>query len=123
MQFSMVKKFPDRQAKTDEPYKKTLSIGEEPTIAAAPIIKIPVPKKKQDSIDIPKYLLKITFKKVYRLAQPKLIMIFPNKAAKSEPKFTLKSVPVSPPAIIAPKRYETHIAAIAKAQDKVFDRI
>ena len=34
------------------------------TIAAAPIIRMPVPKKKEEATEIPKYLLKITFKKV-----------------------------------------------------------
>ena len=32
-------------------------MGESPTIAATPIIKIPVPKKNDDAIDIPKYFL------------------------------------------------------------------
>ena len=44
------RKLLDKQAKTDEPYKKILSIAEFPSIAAAPIIKIPVPKKKDDAI-------------------------------------------------------------------------
>ena len=64
MQFIIVQRLLDKQAKTDEPYKKILSIGEFPTIAATPIIKMPVPKKKDDAIETPKYFLKITFKKV-----------------------------------------------------------
>jgi len=64
-----------KQALTDEPYKKKFKIGELPTTAATPIIKIPVPKKKLDAIDTPKYLLKITFKNVYKLDHPNDITI------------------------------------------------
>ena len=68
----------DKHAYTLAPYKKMFNIELFPKIAAAPIIKIPVPKKKLDAIEIPKYLLNITFKNVYKLAQPKLIIIFDN---------------------------------------------
>ena len=44
----------DRQAKTDEPYKNRLSHAEFPIIAPAPTIKIPVPKKKDEAMDMPK---------------------------------------------------------------------
>ena len=54
----------ERHANTDEPYKKILRPTLLPIIAAAPIIKMPVPKKKLDAIEIPKYLLKITLRKV-----------------------------------------------------------
>ena len=65
-----------------------LSMEELPNIAPAPIIKIPVPKKKDEAIEIPKYFLKIILRKVYRLAQPKLITIFPKTAIINEPMFT-----------------------------------
>ena len=35
-----------------------------PRMAAAPIIKMPVPKKKEDAMETPKYLLKMMFRKV-----------------------------------------------------------
>ena len=57
------KKLLDKQAKTDEPYKKIFKIAEFPSIAAAPIIKIPVPKKNEEAIEIQKCFLKIMFKK------------------------------------------------------------
>ena len=57
-----------RQAFTLEPYRNAFKnqVGRDSpsTIAATPIIRIPVPKKKDYAIDKPKYLLKITFKKV-----------------------------------------------------------
>ena len=85
------KKLLDKQAKTDEPYKKILSIAEFPRIAAAPIIKIPVPKKNDARIEIQKCFLKIMFKKTYKLAQPKLIITLPSKAQISEPKTSATS--------------------------------
>ena len=94
-----------KQALTDEPYKKMLRIEDDfPKIAPAPIIKMPVPKKKDEAIETPKYFLKITFKKVYKLAQPRLITTFPSIAQISEPKLTLKERPTKSPANTAPKR-------------------
>ena len=85
----------DRQAFTDEPYRKMLrkEEGRErlSTIAAAPMIRIPVPKKKEEAIEIPKYLLKITLRKVKRLAQPSERIILPNIATSREPIFTAVS--------------------------------
>ena len=63
-QTTSVKGVADRQAYTEEPYRKILRIEELPIIAAAPIIKIPVPKKKLDAMEMPKYLLKIMLRKV-----------------------------------------------------------
>ena len=91
-------------------------MAELPSIAAAPIIKMPVPKKKDDAIEIQKCFLKIMFKKTYKLAQPKLISNFPSKAQIREPKFTEKDSPTSAPASIVPIKYVIHIEAIAKAQ-------
>ena len=87
-----------------------------PRIAAAPIIKIPVPKKNDEAIEIQKCFLKIMFKKTYKLAQPKLIISFPSKAQTREPKFTEKDSPVKAPAKIVPTKYVPHMQAIAKAQ-------
>ena len=103
MQVISVKILLVKHAETDAPYKNTLKIGELPTIAPTPIINIPVPKKKDAAIDIPKYLLKITFKNVYRLAQPALIMILPKIAIKSEPKSTLNDAPTIAPDSTVPK--------------------
>ena len=41
-----------KQAYTDEPYKNMFKIGEFPSTAAAPIIKIPVPKKNEEIIEV-----------------------------------------------------------------------
>ena len=49
-------------------------------------------KKKLESIETPKYLLNIIFKKVYKLAQPKLITIFPKIAKIKEPILTLNDI-------------------------------
>ena len=54
----------ERQAYTEEPYRKILSTELFPIIAAAPMIRIPVPKKKEEAIEIPKNFLKITLRKV-----------------------------------------------------------
>ena len=94
----------ERQALTEDPYKKILSTLELPRIAAAPIINIPVPKKNDDTIDIAKYFLKITFKKTYKLAQPRLIIILPRIAQMSDPTFTEKDSPTSKPASIVPTK-------------------
>ena len=116
-----------RQALTDEPYKNKFKkdVGRDifSTIAAAPIIKIPVPKKKLEAIETPKYFLKITLRKVYKLAQPKLITIFPRSAQTSEPKLTLKEVLTKKPATIPPNKYVMHIQAIANAQTRLLDII
>ena len=61
------------------------NIAEFPRIAAAPIIKIPVPKKNDIIIEIQKCFLKIMLINTYKLAQPKLIMSFPKSAQTSEP--------------------------------------
>ena len=57
-----------RQALTDDPYRKIFrkDAGSDrfSTIAATPMMRIPVPKKKLDAMEIPKYLLKIIFRKV-----------------------------------------------------------
>ena len=59
---------PERQAFTEEPYRnifrKNDGSARFSTTAAAPIIRIPVPKKNEEASDIPKYLLKMIFKKV-----------------------------------------------------------
>ena len=94
----------ERQALTEDPYRKIFKIAEFPSMAAPPIIKIPVPKKKQDAIDIPKYFLKITLRKVNRLAHPKLITIFPNTATSKEPIFTLVSYPAIKPPMVPPTK-------------------
>lgn len=93
-----------RQANTELPYRKMFSTEEFPKIAAAPMMKIPVPKKNEDAMETAKYLLKMIFRKVYRLAQPRLISILPRTAHKSEPTFTAKEIPVSRPAAAAPIR-------------------
>ena len=79
-------------------------IAEFPTTAAAPIISIPVPKKKDEAIEIQKCFLKIMFKNTYRLAQPKLMMIFPRRAQISDPKLTEKDNPTKSPANIVPNK-------------------
>lgn len=84
MQTSKVTMLDDKQANTLEPYKKMFKKAEFENIAPAPMINIPVPKKKQLAIEIPKNLLKIIFKKVYKLAQPRLIIIFDNIAKINE---------------------------------------
>ena len=93
---------------------KTLAVPGK--IAAAPIIKIPVPKKKEETIETAKYFLKITFKNTYKLAHPRLIIIFPRNAQISDPKLTEKDSPTNKPAKIAPSKYVIHIEAIARAQ-------
>lgn len=54
----------DKHANTEEPYKKTFSIGVFPTTAAAPITGIPVPKMKHRAIEIPNLERKIILIKV-----------------------------------------------------------
>ena len=114
-----VTKSQDKQALTDEPYRKMFKIAEFPRIAPAPIITIPVPKKNDDMIEIQKCFLKIIFKKTNKLAQPKLRMILPRIAHTSEPKFTANESPTNSPARIVPRRYVMHIHAIANAQVRV----
>ena len=80
------------------------NIAELPRIAAAPIIKIPVPKKNEEMIEIQKCFLKMMFRKTYKLAQPKLIASFPSKAQTREPKLTEKGSPTKSPASIVPSR-------------------
>ena len=81
-----------KQANTDAPYKNTFKIALLPTIAAAPIIKMPVPKKKHAAMDTPKYFLNMIFKKVYSDDQPKLITIFPKRAKMRERGLTSNDV-------------------------------
>lgn len=64
VQTNTVIMFPDKQAYTEAPYKKILSIELLPIMAAAPIMSIPVPKKNDAIIEIPKNFLKIMFKNV-----------------------------------------------------------
>ena len=90
-------------------------------IAAAPIIKMPVPKKNDEAIDAAKYFLKIMFKKTYKLAQPRLIITFPKSAQTSEPKLTENGNPTSKPASIVPIRYVPHMQAIENAQVSDFE--
>ena len=58
----------DKLAFTDAPYRKILrklaGSFKVSTMAAAPMIRMPVPKKKDEATEMPKYLLNITFKKV-----------------------------------------------------------
>ena len=110
-----------KQANTDEPYKNTFRIGVLPTIEPTPITKIPVPKKKDDAMDTPKYLRKITLRKVYKLAQPRDIIILPRIAQSKLPTLTSKDVRVSSPATIAPNKYVTHMHAIANVQESVLE--
>lgn len=98
-------------------------IVELPRTAAAPIIKIPVPKKNDSIIEIQKCFLKIIFIKTYKLAQPRLIISFPSNAQISEPKLTLNESPTSIPARTVPKKYVPHIQTIANAQTSDFDII
>ena len=98
------KKLLDKQAYTEEPYKKIFNIAEFPSIAAAPIINIPVPKKNDETIEIQKCFLNMIFKNTYKLAQPKLIMIFPSNAQTSEPKLTEKDKPTNKPASMVPSK-------------------
>lgn len=53
----------DKQAETDEPYKKIFKMAELPKTAPAPMITIPVPKKKDEAIEIQKWRLKIMLRK------------------------------------------------------------
>ena len=92
-------------------------------MAAAPMIRMPVPKKKEDAIEIPKYFLKITFRNVYKLAHPKLIIIFPKTAQTKDSTFTSKGILTNKPAATAPSKYVIHIHAIANAQVIVLDII
>ena len=73
-------------------------------MAPMPMIRMPVPKKKDDAMETPKYLRKMTFRKVYRLAQPRLIIIFERIARIREPILTSKEAPTSRPATTLPIR-------------------
>jgi hypothetical protein len=44
--------------------RKLVGILRLSTIAAAPIMRMPVPKKKDEATEMPKYLLNITLRKV-----------------------------------------------------------
>lgn len=112
----------ERHAYTDEPYKNRLSREEFPT-TAAPIIRIPVPKKKEEAMEIPKYLLKMVFRKVYKLAQPRLMTILLKTASTNEPIVISKEAPVSSPADTAPIRYVMHIQAMENAPTMDLDII
>jgi len=79
-------------------------IQEFPKIAPAPITSIPVPKKNDERIEIQKFFLKIIFKNTYKLAQPRLIIIFPRSAQISDPKFTLNDKLTSNPAKTVPNK-------------------
>ena len=46
--------------------------------------------------------LNMTFRKTYKLAQPKLIIIFPSNAQIKEPKLTENDKPTNNPAKIVP---------------------
>ena len=92
-------------------------------MAATPMIKIPVPKKNEEAIEIPKYLRKITFKNVYRLAQPRLMIILLTIAIIKAPTFAEKDMPTKRPDATVPSRYVRHIQAMANAQVMVFDII
>lgn len=72
--------------------------------ATAPIIRMPVPKKKDEAMGMPKYLLKMVLRKVYRLAHPRLMTILLKTAMTSEPALPSKEAPVSSPAATAPTR-------------------
>ena len=114
-QINNVNKLLLKQANTDEPYKKIFKIDEFDVKAPKAIIKIPVPKKNDEAIDTPKNLLKITFKKVYKLAHPKLIIILLIIAIIKEPTFTSKEAWTNNPATTVPIRYVMHMQAIEKA--------
>ena len=96
--------FDDRQAFTDEPYKKIFKIDEFPTTDAAPMTGMPVPRTKHKAIEIPNFLLKITLIKVYKLAQPKLIIILPKMAKIRELALIVNERPVRAPARVPPIR-------------------
>ena len=55
-------------------------------------MRIPVPKKKDDATEMPKYLLKIMLRKVKRLAQPSDIMILPRFMNYTKNKTTVRSI-------------------------------
>ena len=74
-------------------------------------------------MEMPKYFRKMMLRNVYRLAQPRLMMILPSSAHTSAPAFTSKEMPVSKPAATAPSRYVMHIQAMAKAHTSVLESI
>ena len=76
---------------------------------------------KEDATEIPKYFLKMILRKVKRLAQPNERMILPKKATSKDPKFTFQAYPANRPPATPPKKYVTHIHAMAKAQTMVLD--
>lgn len=94
----------DKQAFTDEPYKKIFKIDEFPTSEAAPMTGIPVPRIKHKAIEIPNFLLKIMLIKVYKLAHPKLIIILPKMAKISETASMVNGRPIKAPASTPPIR-------------------
>ena len=55
-----------RQAYTEDPYRKPFRTlpREFPRIIPIAMMGRPVPKKKEEAMEIPKYFLKITFRKV-----------------------------------------------------------
>ena len=92
-------------------------------IPAAPIIGIPVPRTKHNAIDIPNFERKITLMKVYKLAQPKLIINLPSIAQISEPALIENGNPVAAPAIMPPIIYVIHIQVMENAPSKVLEII
>ena len=53
-----------RQALTEEPYRKMFSAELLPRIAAAPMMGMPVPMKKLDAMEMPKYRRNRALRKV-----------------------------------------------------------
>ena len=66
------------------------------------MMRIPVPKKNEDAIEMPNCLRNTTFRKVYRLAQPRLMIILLRIAMISDAAFADNSGPVKGPAVTAP---------------------
>ena len=60
-------------------------------------------------------------RKVYRLAQPRLMTIFPRIARMSEPTLTVVSYPAIKPPTVLPMKYVIHIHAMANAQTRLFE--
>ena len=54
----------ERHAKTEEPYRNILRAAEFPTIPAAPMISMPVPRKNERAIDMPNFRLNNTLRNV-----------------------------------------------------------
>lgn len=72
---------------------------------------------------MPKYLLKILSIKIYRLAHPRLITIFPKTIIINEPAFTLKDIPVNSLGDTVSSIHALHIQDIENALAKAFDII